>query len=146
MILNYKMVRNIIISVLITALISIGVGFALAPILGFIQSCLLGLIVQLIGNWFYNDYKIRQTNNEQEQILNERLDILSRNLVKFDCPCGKNAFEEIVYVGSENIFECPQCDQQIKVDVTLTPIIVTKIIDIQNTIQKIKELDIPEEI
>lgn len=140
------MARNIIISVLITALISIGVGFALAPILGFIQSCLLALIVQLIGNWFYNDYKIRQTNNEQERILNERLDILSRNLVKFDCPCGKNVFEEIVYVGDDNIFECSQCEQQIKVDVTLTPIIVTKIIDIQNTIQKIKELDIPEEI
>ena len=146
MILNYKMARKLIISILVTTLISIGIGFALAPILGFWQSCLLGLIVQIVGNWFYNDYKIRETNNKQEAILNERLDILSRNYVKFDCPCGKNVFEEVVYVGNDNVFGCPQCQQQIKVDVTLTPIIVTKIIDIQSTIEKIKELDIPEEI
>jgi hypothetical protein len=141
------MARKLIISVVITTLISIGAGFALAPILGFTQSCLLVLIMQLIGNWFYNDYKIRRTNNEQEQILNERLDILSRNLVKFDCPCSKNVFEEIVYVSNDNnVFECPQCQQQIKVDITLTPIVVTKIIDIQNTLEKIKELDISEEM
>lgn len=146
MILNYKMTRNVILSISATILISIGIGFGLAPILGFWQSCLLGFIIQIVGNWFYKDYKIKEFNNQQEQILNERLDILSRNFVKFDCPCGKYAFEEIVYVGNDNIFSCPECQQQIKVDVTLTPIIVTKIIDIQNTINQIKELDISEEI
>ena len=146
MILNYNMTRKVFISILVTTLISIGIGFGLAPILGFWQSCLLGFIVQIVGNWFYNDYKIKEFTNKQEQILNERLDILSRNFVKFDCPCGKNAFEEIVYVGSDNVFECSKCQQQIKVDVTLTPIIVTKIVDIQDTLKKIKELDILEEM
>lgn len=140
------MLRNIIISILLTTVISIGIGVSIAPVIGFYQGCLLGFIIQVIVNWFYNDYKIRKNNNQQEQILNERLDILSRNFIKFDCPCGKYTFEEVVYMSNENTFDCPQCDQQIKVDITLTPIVVTKIIDIQNTIKQIKELDIPEEI
>ena len=41
------------------------------------------------------------------------------NYVKFDCPCGKNVFEEVVYVGNDNVFGCPQCQQQIKVDAIL---------------------------
>jgi len=133
-------VKKILLSIGITVLISAALGFALAPLLGgWLNAFVFSFILQVIGNYFYNDFKIRKQTLEDEALLNERLEILSRNQVNFECPCGDNTFEEIIYPGEENVFKCEKCNQNIRVDITFTPVVITSMLTL-DPLQKIQNI------
>lgn len=135
-----SVIKNIALSLSITILISGGLGFALAPLFnGWLNAFIFSFILQVIGNFYYSDYRIKQTTKETEAIYNERLEILSRNLVKFDCPCGDSQFEEIIYVGLDNTFTCSKCNQTVRADVSITPVIITAPLT-EDPLQKIQNL------
>lgn len=134
------MLKQILISLVITLVVSSVLGYALCVIFGgWLNAFVFSFLLQLVGYYFYNDNKIKTERMQREVLLNERYDILSRNLVTFDCPCGNNTFEEIVYPGVDNTFECEKCEQQVKVEVTFTPIVVTKPLTV-DPLQKIQNL------
>lgn len=138
--MNTDLVKVLILSLLITTGISAALGFALYPIFGgFLNAFVFSFLLQLIGNYFYNDYRIKKIAREEEEILNKRLEILSRNLVKFNCPCGENEFEEVIYPSLDNIFSCEKCNQSIKMQITYTPVIVTKELT-SNPLEKIQNI------
>ena len=135
-----SILKKLLISLSITALISVGLGYALAPLLGtWLNAFIFSFILQVVGNFYYSDYKIRQIGRETEALYNERLDILSRNLVKFECPCGNNQFEEIIYVGQDNTFTCDKCDQTIRADINIVPVIITAPLA-EDPLQKIQKM------
>lgn len=121
------MIKQVLQSVAITVTISCILGYALAPLFGgWLHAFTFSFLLQLIGNYFYSDITLRNDAIKKEALLNERLEIISSNTVSFPCPCGGNTFEEIIYPNQDNNFICGKCNQEIKVEVTFTPIIVTK--------------------
>jgi hypothetical protein len=121
------MIKQVLQSVVITVTISCILGYALAPLFGgWLHAFIFSFLIQLIGNYFYNDITLRNDAIKKEALLNERLKIISSNTVSFPCPCGSNTFEEVIYPNQDNNFTCEKCNQEIKVGVTFTPIIVTK--------------------
>lgn len=118
--------KTAIMGLTITLVLSAVLGYGLAGLIGsWGQSFCLVLAIQFLVNYFYSDYRIRKSTAQKESILNERLDILSRNLVKFDCPCGEYLFEEVIYPGRENMFKCESCKQTVRINVDLTPVVIT---------------------
>jgi hypothetical protein len=134
------MIKQVLQSLAITITISCVLGYALAPLFSdWLHAFIFSVLLQLIGSYFYKDITLRNDAIQKEVILNERLEILSRNSVSFPCPCGDNTFDEIIYPGQENTFVCEKCNQELKVDVTFTPIVITKPL-IADPLQTIKIL------
>lgn len=137
---NKALLKLVVLSFLITTAFSCVFGYALAPIFGsFKHAFIFSFLLQVIGNYIYNDHRVKKQNKDEEVLLNERLDILSRNFVKFDCPCGDFSFYEVVYPGQDNTFKCEKCNQNIRVDVTMTPIVITEPL-VSDPLEKIKDL------
>ena len=134
------MIKRILFGVGITTVVSVVFGYTLKTFFGgWLDAFVFAFLLQLIGHYFYNDIKIRKDALAQEKLINERFDILSRNFVKFNCPCGDNIFEEIIYPGEENTFVCEKCNQLIKVNMELTPVLVTTPLAV-NPIEKLEKL------
>lgn len=132
------MIKQVLQSFAIVIVISSIFGYTLGTIMGGWQHAFVfSMLLQLIGGYFYNDITIRSDSLKKESILNERFDILSRNIVSFPCPCGGNTFEEVVYPGQDNNFVCEKCNQEIRVDVSFTPIVITKPL-LSDPLEKIK--------
>ena len=132
------MYKKILLSLGITLLVSTLFALSLTAVLGFWHAFMLAFVGQLVICYFVNDYMLLAATNERERILNTRLAYIEQNVTTFQCPCGKNTFEEAIYVNDDNIFTCNKCNQVIKADLTVTPIIVTQPL-LSTTL-----LDIPE--
>ena len=138
--ISKELKKALFISFLITTGIGAILGYALAPIFGgWVNAFIFSFILQVFGNYIYNDYRINKREKEEEIIYNERLEILSRNLVKFNCPCGQKMFDEIVYTGIENVFKCDKCEQEIRLDIAYTPVIITAPLT-TNPLEKIQDI------
>lgn len=137
---NWKLGKLIALSILITTIISAVGGFALSPVMGgWLHAFVFTFLLQMVGNYFYNDYRYRKSEREQRAYENDRLEILSKNLITFKCPCGNNVFEQPVYPGLDNVFECQKCNQTVKLDITITPVVVTTPLT-SNPLDKIKDI------
>lgn len=139
-----RLLRALILGLGLTILLSVLMGYAIAPLIGgWLQGFWFTFVLQVLGNYFYNDYRIRTRTREEEINLNERLDILSRNLINFDCPCGEYLFNEAIYPGKDNIFKCEKCNQTIRVDVAMTPVVITQPLT-TNPLEKIQNSSLTE--
>lgn len=134
------MVKQILISLSITLVVSTLGAFSLSRVLGFWESFCICTILQFVLFYIYNNFTINNQKLKHEQIINERLDILSKNVISFQCPCGKKNFEEIIYINEENTFRCDKCNEDIKLDIVLTPIVKTTPIDIEETYSKLQSI------
>lgn len=134
------MIKQIVFSVFVTAAVSLLFAYGLSNVLGFGRGVALGVVLQTVGFSLYLNYCSNRQVIEHENIINERLDILSKNVVTFQCPCGKGVFDEIIYINDDNTFECTKCDQQIKVEVTLTPIVKTNPLNVAEAHSKLQQL------
>lgn len=132
------MYKKILLSLGVTILVSTLFALSLTAVLGFWHAFMLAFVGQLVIFYFINDYMILAATNERERILNTRLAYFEQNVTTFECPCGKNIFEEAIYVNDENVFTCGKCNQIIKANLTVTPIIVTQ------PLLSTTMLDIPE--
>lgn len=120
------MIRQILISLAVTTVVSSIFSYTLNNFFGgWVHAFVFAFLAQVLGHYFYNDVKIRNDNIKQNELETERLDILSRNNVTFQCPCGNKEFNEVVYIAQDNIFECDKCNQLIKADINITPTVVT---------------------
>lgn len=135
------MIKRLVLSILTTAVVSTAIAFGLSTILGFWQTFSLAFILQVISFYYFNNRLITKQQVELEKILNDRYEILSKNLVQFACPCGQQTFEELIYINAENTFKCEKCDNNITVGVNLIPAIATIPMDIGSTLQKMRMLD-----
>lgn len=135
------MIKQIIISIFITLLVCTGIGVGLQNVFGFINAFVLALIVQIVGFYIFNSKSIETKLYREEQLINERLDILSKNNIEFECPCGKHIFSEIVYLNDSMTYKCPACDNNIKLNIVFTPVVSTTPLDFEKTLEAIKKLD-----
>lgn len=133
------MIKQIFISLIVTLLVSFLFAFGLSKVFGLWQAFSLACIGQYVIFFFYNNYIISRRSVQREELINERLDILSKNVVSFQCPCGKHVFDEVIYINDENVFKCEKCNEQIKVEIGLTPIVKTNPLNVAEAYSKLQQ-------
>ena len=138
------MIKDLLFKLTITSLVSSVIGACLHPFIGFWSGFGLGFAFQIISNSLYNNFIASKLANESDRILNERVDMLTRNDVSFPCPCGNNTFDEIIILQGDNVFTCPKCDQDVRLSITLTPTVVTTPLDNEKHLQRLSQIK-PEE-
>jgi hypothetical protein len=138
------MVKDVLFKLCITAIVSIIIGFSLQPFFGFWSAFGLGFALQIIGNFFYRSFIGAKLQIQTEKLLNERVEMLTTNEVKFPCPCGAYSFLEVILLQDDNVFICPKCNQNVRLSVTFTPTVVTVPLDNENQLQKLAKIQ-PEE-
>ena len=131
-------------SFLITAIISALIAFSLKNIFGFWETFCLSFAAQTILTFVYSSKKISREQQIVGSFTAEIEELLDISRAVVECPCGKNKFEDTVFVGIDNVFKCDVCNNEFRVDVTVTPTLITtplsKEVSFESLVQKQKEL------
>lgn len=133
--------KQILISVIITLLISLGVGYVLEDFLGGITKGIVGsIIIQfLFFYFFFQKNKPGDEFSEAELILQ---DIIETQTCSINCPCGKNTMSVPLFINKDNLFKCDKCNGSFRVDIEYQPIIVTEQLNLNTVFEALKNKEL----
>lgn len=130
---------TIIKSLFITSIVSALFGYSLASVFGFWQAFCLAFAAQIVISFTYSSWKLSREevviNMYQEEIDN----LLDLSRVIIECPCGKNRFEDVLFVGQDNVFECDVCGNTFKADINVVPTLLTEPVNPGTTFEQLVE-------
>lgn len=132
-----EFIIQLLISIIITVIISTGVGLLLLPIMEFSSSAAGTFILSWVVIFFYRDRNIAKL--ERAAIMYAaKLDYVDdKNMLQIECPCGKSVIEGYFFVNDVdncNDYTCVNCRNTYKVAVTAYPILQTNPTDNDNTV------------
>ena len=130
---------TIIKSLFITAIISALLSFGLASIFGFWQAFCLFFALQIVISFVYSSWKLSREADIIDTYQEEIDNILDLSRVIIECPCGKNRFEDVLFVGQDNVFDCDVCGNTFKADISVMPTLVTEPVDVGTTFEQLIE-------
>ena len=129
-------------SLFITLIISLLFGFALQNVFGFFESTCLAFGIQFVGSFIASSYKINRIQILSSEFQAEIDQLASLSEVTIACPCGNNTFTENIFPNVESTYNCEKCNNEFKIDVNITPTLVTNPVDINKTFADLtKETD-----
>jgi|15BtaG_2_1085339.scaffolds.fasta_scaffold87477_1 transcription elongation factor Elf1 len=129
-------------SLFITLIISLLFGFALQNVFGFFESTCLAFGIQFVGSFIASSYKINRIQLLSSEFQAEIDQLASLSEVTIACPCGNNTFTENIFPNVESTYNCEKCNNEFKIDVNITPTLVTNPVDINKTFADLtKETD-----
>jgi hypothetical protein len=134
------MLKLISVSIGITLLISFGVGFVLADVIGFWQGVVSAIIAQFLGSYLLG-LKNKKTNIDERDLSEE---IINLQTIPIACPCGKNAFSAPVFYNTENAFLCEKCGSRFKVELNYDTVLLTEPVNIENVFNQLKERELSD--
>lgn len=132
-------IRAILISLAITLVISLGLGFALASFIGFAQGTVLVFILQIVGFYLYSNRiqnKINAVVVERDSIIE---DLYSTNLVHASCPCGEPLGEVLYSEIQATIFICDKCSCKFRVEPIFSSVLVSEPINLENAYNQLRD-------
>ena len=129
-------------SLFLTLLISLIFGFALRNVFGFFESTCLAFGIQFVGSFIASSYKINKIQILSSEFQAEIDQLVSLSEVTIACPCGNNTFTENIFPNVESTYNCEKCNNEFKIDVNITPTLVTNPVDVNKTFADLtKETD-----
>lgn len=134
------MVKLLTLSLGITLLVSLGLGFVLADAIGFWQGFVGSIIAQFLG--FYLLSLKGKDNNSNEPDLSQ--EIINLQTVPISCPCGKNTFTAPIFYNTENSFLCEKCGSRFKVELNYDTVLLTEPLNIANVFNQLKEKELSD--
>ena len=131
------MILNIIKSIVITLLISLGLAFTFQNILGFYETFTLVTILQYLISIAISTYEERAG---KIAVLTETLDeIISRQEVIVDCPCGKGKTAVTVFNDEDTIVQCNVCNNKFRVITEISTRLLTEPLELEKMYDKLNE-------
>ena len=134
------MFKLVAISLTFTILVSLGVGFVLADIIGFWQGVVSAIIAQFLGSYFIGIKNKQQITSEPD--VSE--EIINLQTIPISCPCGKNVFSAPVFYNTENSFLCEKCGSRFKVELNYDTVLLTEPVNIENVFNQLKERELSD--
>lgn len=134
------MVKLVVASLSVTLLVSFGLGFVFADIIGFWQGVVGSFIAQFIASYLLA-FK-NSKSNETEPDLGE--EIINLQTIPISCPCGKNIFTAPVFYNTENAFLCDKCGSRFKVELSYDTVLLTEPLNIENVFNQLKEKELSD--
>ena len=130
------MIKKILVSLTLTLLISVGIGFILHSLIGFWQGFTAAIIIHFLAFYFFNPEKKSRVVVESEQTAFN--DLLETQTVTVNCPCGQNPISAPVLLNSDNIFTCEKCLSKYRVNVSFESVLLTEPFNIANAFDALK--------
>jgi len=118
-------VKSIFVAIFVLLLLSAGIAYGLKELLTFWSGFCLAVVTQfiLIYLWLTHQYfKLERLNRNNSEEIEK---ILEQQTALVECPCGKYTAKEVLFVTGDNIFDCPECKNQFRVNIDLTPVLIT---------------------
>lgn len=100
---------NIVISLIITTLLSLGIAFGLSPFLSIIYGFVLCFTLIISISYMWKGYKIKYGDEIVSELIEYVEDITNRNLCEIECPCSKYKTIEPVFISEVLTINCPKC-------------------------------------
>lgn len=113
-------------SLFITAIISLLLAFGLKSVFGFWEAFSLTLALQFVISFVYSSVRLTKDQALTDQFEADMSEVLDMSTVTVECPCGKSKFDDVVFAGIENAFNCEECGSKFKLSMTLTPTLLTE--------------------
>ncbi len=126
-------------SILITSIVSILFGFALRNVFGFWEALSLAFVLQFIVAFITSSFKINRVENLTTEFQVELEQLLSLSETTIACPCGNYTFTENVFANVESTYVCEKCNNEFKLDVTVTPTLLTHPVNVDQPITALKD-------
>ena len=124
-------------SLSITLTISLGIAFSLRNVFGLWETFTLATILQFVVAIIFKSYEERAGKVAQ---LTETLDeLLSRQEVTVECPCGKSEVPVTIFVDEESIVKCDVCNNKFRVVTEISTRLLTEPLEVENMFDKLNE-------
>lgn len=130
------MIRTIAISLGIVLVISLGVGFVCANIIGFWQGFVAAILFQFIGGYCLTTFKAPSANKVEDTSDLEK--IIDLQTVDIICPCTNAVTKSPIFFGINNEFVCNKCNSKFKVELSYDSVLVTEPLNIENAYNFLK--------
>jgi hypothetical protein len=127
--------KVLFISLGITTLISIGLGFVLKDFIGFWQGVVGAFIVQFITFYILSS----RGREEVEEAASSVAEIIDLQTMPINCPCGKNTITAPIFFNTDNQFTCEKCGSVFRVEPSFDVVLLTEPLNIENIFNKLKE-------
>ena len=112
-------------SFLIAGIIAAAFGYSFHKFFGFWEATVLAFVVQFVIAFVYSSFKINKNNTLTAEFENELEQLLSLSVTSIPCPCGNFVYTDNIFVGLENGYTCEKCNNEFRIDVSLTPTLLT---------------------
>ena len=134
-------------SFLITLLVAIAFAFGLRNIIGFWETLALAIVIQFIIAFVYSSFKISRVDNLTQEFEGELQQLLDLSEVTIACPCGNYTFTENVFLNMENTYTCEKCNNDFRIEVSITPTLLTQPVNVNQTFAELtKEEEADDDI
>lgn len=130
---------NVFKSLVITLIISTGLGFSFREHFGFWETFVVVTIVQFLVSFLYKSKKIQNDNNLIQDLTNTIDELIEKQQVLVECPCGKNTISTIVFLNEETVLECDKCNNTFKIVPEIQTQLVTEPLNMEGIYNKLKE-------
>ena len=129
-------------SLLITIIVALLFGFAFRNILGFLEGTALAFVLQFIIAFIYSSLKINIVQNLTDEFEGELQQLLDLSETTIQCPCGNYTFTENIFLNIENTYVCEKCNNEFRLNVAITPTLITQPVDTDQPITSLSDNDI----
>ena len=124
-------------SLLITLLISLGIAFSLRNVFGLWETFTLVTTLQYLISFLIKSYEERAGQVTQ---LTQTLDeLLSRQEVNVECPCGKSEIPVTIFVDEETIVKCDVCNNKFRVVTEISTRLITEPVVLESMFNQLNE-------
>ena len=132
-------------SLLITILVSIAIGFGLRSVFGFWETAILAFVIQFLISFIVSSLKINKVDTLTAEFESELQQLLDLSEVTISCPCGNYSFTENVFLNLENTYTCEKCNNDFRLEVNVTPTLLTQPISVNQSFADLTKTDLPED-
>jgi len=129
-------------SILITSIVAVLFGFAFRNILGFLEGTALAVALQFIIAFIYSSLRINKVQNLTDEFEGELQQLLNLSETIIECPCGNYTFTENIFLNIENTYVCEKCNNEFRLNVAITPTLITQPVDTDQPITSLSDNDI----
>jgi len=132
-------------SFLIAGIVAGLFGFALRNVFGFLEAAALAFVLQFLVAFVYSSFKITEHTNLTEEFESELGQLLSLSEASVACPCGNYIYTDNIFLNLENGYTCEKCNNEFRIDISLTPTLLTTPLNVSHDFEKNTEAE-PEDV
>ena len=126
-------------SFLIAGVVAALFGFALRNVFGFWEGTALAFVLQFVVAFVYSSFKISKNTNLTLEFENELEQLLGLSEASVPCPCGNYIYTDNIFLNLENMYTCEKCNNEFRIDISLTPTLLTTPINVGHKFEELPE-------
>ena len=123
-------------SFLIAGIVAVLFGFGLKNVFGFWEGLTLAFVLQFVIAFVYTSLKISKTTALTAEFENELEQFMDFSEVSISCPCGNYTYTDNIFLNIDNRFTCEKCNNEFRIDISLTPTLVTTPLNVGHNFEK----------